>query len=316
MGGICSNLCGFGPNQEEGQSLPQCISQALRGPAKEPYRPTPSVLLSPLKIHCQSPITSRKSTINSKSNSIILDVSIKLKSPSKKLSIEDFSYQSHLGTSRDGKLIKVIKKSNSTVYAIKIIKKSEVHFNRSIERIVSEKTIMLQANSPFIVKLKYSFQDDKNLYSCMEYVPGGRILDYLIQFKIFPEPVARFYAAEVILALGYIHDELDSIYRDLRPGNILLDEFGHIKLKDFGLSKIGAKRARSFCGNSQYLAPEILDRKEYDKVIDFWALGCFVFEMLNGYKAFCENNENILFTLIKKGSSKDFRKDLSETAID
>lgn len=328
MGSVCSNLCGFGSTGEEPYSFPIQVYNKIKGSTKI-ETPQSSVAESPLKIKCQSPIISRKSTLNGKSNLSTRKISSRsvyfgekhkdlqcIQKEKTKLSIEDFSYHGHLGKSKYGKQIKATKKSDNTLHAVKILKKEHINFYRSIKDVVSEKTILQHANSPFIVKLKYCFQDNLNLYSCMEYVPGGRLSDYLTSFKRFPESVAQFYAVEVILALDYIHGELDTIYRDLRPENILLDEIGHCKLKDFGLSKIGVEIARNCGGNSEYLAPEILDRKDYGKFIDFWAQGCFIFEILNGYKAFNESNENIMFALIKKGSFKEIQPEISETAID
>jgi serum/glucocorticoid-regulated kinase 2 len=106
----------------------------------------------------------------------------------------------------------------------------------------------------------------------MEYVTGGELFKYLNQYSKFTEETTQFYAAEVFMALDYLHKKLDTIYRDLKPENILIDSNGHIKLVDFGLSHIGVK-ANSFCGTPEYIAPEILERQGYNKMVDYWCLG-------------------------------------------
>lgn len=90
---------------------------------------------------------------------------------------------------------------------------------------------------PFIVKLRYSFQDELTLYLVIDYCPGGELFNALKSRGKFDEDTTRFYAAEVVLGLSYLHDKLDVIYRDLKPENILLDKDGHAKITDFGLSK-------------------------------------------------------------------------------
>ena len=102
---------------------------------------------------------------------------------------------------------------------------------------MTEREILMRSEHPFIVKLRNAFQDDNRLYYCIDYVPGGELYTYMQKEKKFTLEAARFYAVEVLLALEYLHNELNIIYRDLKPENILIDSTGHIKLTDFGLSK-------------------------------------------------------------------------------
>lgn len=108
-------------------------------------------------------------------------------------------------------------------------------YNR--QNAITEKEVMMKSDSPFIVKLHYTFQDDYNLYFCLDYIPGGELFAYLQSYRRFPKEYVKFYAAEVLLALDHLHSEVKAIYRDLKPENVMLDYNGHVKLIDFGLSK-------------------------------------------------------------------------------
>lgn len=117
------------------------------------------------------------------------------------------------------------------------MKKKNFNVNSKVEHAIIERNILLKSEHPFVVKLRYAFQDDTRLYFCIDYVQGGELFTYLKKHKKFSLEAARFYAVEVLLALEYLHEELNVIYRDLKPENILIDSEGHIKLTDFGLSK-------------------------------------------------------------------------------
>ena len=129
------------------------------------------------------------------------------------------------------------KNDNHKLYAMKILKKKDFNVNSTVENAMTEREILMRSDNTFIVKLRYSFQDDACLYYCIDYVPGGELFSYLKKHKKFTLDQARFYAVEVLLALSYLHNDLNIIYRDLKPENILVDSNGHIKLTDFGLSK-------------------------------------------------------------------------------
>ena len=161
---------------------------------------------------------------------------------------------------------------NRRFYAIKVLSKDKIVKTKQVEHTNNEKTILEAIQHPFIVNLWGAFQDDSNLYMVMDYVPGGELFTLLrrsnvcplyIPFLVrqhgcqrFPEPVAKFYAAEVALALNHLHS-LDIIYRDLKPENILLNHDGHIKIADFGFSKRCASVTWTLCGTPDYLAPEV-----------------------------------------------------------
>ena len=157
---------------------------------------------------------------------------------------------------------------------------------------------MVKINNPFIVNIKFAFQDESKLYIVSDFMQGGDMFYHLHAQKKFDEEKSKFYAIELILGLEFLHKN-NMIYRDLKPENILIDSRGHIKLTDFGLSKIledEEDKAFTLCGTPQYLAPEVLLRQGYDKMVDWWSLGCVMYEMLVGRLPFARNEikyENI-----------------------
>ena len=155
---------------------------------------------------------------------------------------------------------------------------------------IVEREILEKFDHPFIMGLEYAFQDTQRLYLIMEFVNGGELFFHLKQVKGgFDEVRARFYAAEMILALEYLHKS-GVVYRDLKPENVLIDHEGHIRLTDFGLSKSGLKssngRTESFCGTPEYLAPEIIRDTNYGYSVDWYSFGLVLYEMLTGVNPF------------------------------
>ena len=156
------------------------------------------------------------------------------------------------------------------------------------------------ADSPFIVGLKFSFQTPTDLYLVTDYMSGGELFWHLQKEGRFDEKRAKFYIAELILALQHLHMH-DIVYRDLKPENILLDANGHIALCDFGLCKLDMKdedRTNTFCGTPEYLAPELLLGQGYTKTVDWWTLGVLLYEMLTGLPPFYDENTNEMYRKI------------------
>ncbi|KAL4671242.1 hypothetical protein H8959_003951 [Pygathrix nigripes] len=170
------------------------------------------------------------------------------------------------------------------------------------KHIMAERNVLLKnVKHPFLVGLHYSFQTTEKLYFVLDFVNGGELFFHLQRERSFPEHRARFYAAEIASALGYLHS-IKIVYRDLKPENILLDSVGHVVLTDFGLCKEGiaiSDTTTTFCGTPEYLAPEVIRKQPYDNTVDWWCLGAVLYEMLYGLPPFycrdvAEMYDNIL----------------------
>ncbi|KAK5966468.1 Protein kinase domain and AGC-kinase [Trichostrongylus colubriformis] len=151
-----------------------------------------------------------------------------------KMNKDMFEVLQHIGVGAFGRVSLVKKKDSGQVYAMKSLLKKDVIMKQQAAHVKAERDILAEADSPWIVKLFFSFQDDRCLYFVMEYVPGGDMMQLLINKGIFEEKLARFYIAELTCAIDYVHS-LGFIHRDIKPDNILIDQQGHIKLTDFGL---------------------------------------------------------------------------------
>ena len=201
-----------------------------------------------------------------------------------KISYDDFIKIKLLGTGSFGKVLLVRLKRNNKLYAMKILSKIFLKNRHQEEHTKTERDLMVSINSPFVVNIKFAFQDTSNLYIVTEFMQGGDMFYHLHDIGKFSAERAKFYIIELTLALESLHKK-NMVYRDLKPENILMDNKGHIKITDFGLSKILENqddKTYTLCGTPQYLAPEILAKKGYDKNIDWWSLGCFLYEMLTG----------------------------------
>jgi len=212
---------------------------------------------------------------------------------SSKVVFDDFQPLAVLGRGSFGKVLLVRKLADDKLYAMKVLKKNHVKLKNQITNTKTERAILEKINHPFIMHLNFAFQDPKKLYFVTDFMAGGELFFHLRRSVFFSEFRARFYICEIILALEYLH-KMNCIYRDLKPENILLDKQGHIKLTDFGLSKITLSKtndneegkAYTICGTPEYLAPEILEGKGYTKDVDWWSLGALIYEMLSGHSPF------------------------------
>ncbi|GLD92071.1 hypothetical protein PINS_up000604 [Pythium insidiosum] len=209
---------------------------------------------------------------------------------------QDFELLCVIGQGAFGKVVQVRHTPSQEILAMKIVSKKYVVKHKSVAYLQAERDIMTKINHPFLISLRYAFQTPSNLYIVMPFVAGGELFHHLHKEGLLLQDAARFYAAEMVLALEHLHS-LGIIHRDLKPENVLLDSDGHIRLTDFGLAKEMADEedsATTMCGTHEYMPPEMIRGKAYNQAADWWALGALIYEMVTGYPPFVHKNRKKL----------------------
>ncbi|CAK7337072.1 unnamed protein product [Dovyalis caffra] len=233
-------------------------------------------------------------------------------------SIEDFEIIKPISKGAFGRVFLARKRATGDLFAIKVLKKADMIRKNAVESILAERNILISLRNPFVVRFFYSFTCRENLYLVMEYLNGGDLYSLLRNLGCLDEDMALMYIAEIVLALEYLHS-LNVIHRDLKPDNLLISQDGHIKLTDFGLSKVGLidstddlsvplvsstgfldndelkdqssfkreeRQKHSVVGTPDYLAPEILLGMGHGATADWWSVGIILFELLVGLPPF------------------------------
>lgn len=206
------------------------------------------------------------------------------------VAVTDFDLLKVVGKGAFGKVFLVKKRDGQDaehLYAMKVLDKSVIAQKGQVAHTKSERDILHEIRHPFIVCLHYAFQTERKLYMVTDYYPGGNLFAHVQRARRtggFEEPRAKFYAAELCLALDFLHQN-SIVYRDLKLENILMDVDGHIVLTDFGLSKdnvsdINENSLQTFCGTVEYMAPELVKGMKYSVAVDWWSYGVLVYEMM------------------------------------
>lgn len=214
---------------------------------------------------------------------------------------DSFTHVKLLGRGSFGEVYQVRHRRTNQEFAMKILQKSKVTRGNLLRYAQTERNVLSYIRHPYIVSLHYAFQTASHLVLVLHLCTGGNLQRYITEHRRLQEPLARLYCAEVLLALGHLH-ERSIVFRDLKPENVVLDGQGHCMLTDFGLSKEGVSGihgANSFCGSLAFLAPELLLQRGHGRTVDIYGLGVLLFCMLVGQPPFYHKDKETLLANIR-----------------
>ncbi|KAF8557721.1 kinase-like protein [Imleria badia] len=208
-----------------------------------------------------------------------------------------------VGKGAFGKVRMVQHKQTRELYALKYINKPKCVKMKAVANIVQERRLLEEIDHPFVVNLRYAFQDDENCFFVLDLMLGGDLRFHLDRLGHLPEGTVRFYVAELASALAFLHEN-HIMHRDIKPDNILLDERGHAHLTDFNIAVHYSDRRllTGVAGSMAYMAPEILTKRGYTYTIDWWSLGVCAYELLFGRRPFRGKTNSDLTHAISKDS--------------
>ncbi|PCH42244.1 kinase-like protein [Wolfiporia cocos MD-104 SS10] len=207
-----------------------------------------------------------------------------------------------VGKGAFGKVRVVQHKRSHKMYALKYIEKSKCIKQKAVANIIQERRLLEEIDHPFVVNLRYAFQDDENCYFVLDLMLGGDLRFHLDRLKRIPEDTVRFWTAELSSALSYMHKQR-IVHRDLKPDNILLDELGHVHITDFNVAIHYSERRlhTSVAGSMAYMAPEVIGQTGYTWCVDWWSLGVVVWELLFRKRPFDGHTADKMKSAITKG---------------
>uniref|UniRef100_A0A1B6DZS5 Protein kinase domain-containing protein n=1 Tax=Clastoptera arizonana TaxID=38151 RepID=A0A1B6DZS5_9HEMI len=212
--------------------------------------------------------------------------------PINRCEMKDLTMIKFLGSGSFGTVFLVEHNDTKEQHAMKMIRKESVTRLKKIESVKTERQVLHGMVFPFTLHLDYFLQDNSYLYFVVPFAVGGDLFMYIQGLGGLTEEQTRFYSAQAILALEYLHF-LGIVYRDLKPENIFVYENGYVKLGDFGTAKFIGSRTWTLCGTPEYIAPEVYLQKGYGKAVDWWALGVLIYEMKNSHSPFQSKNGNM-----------------------
>jgi novel protein kinase C epsilon type len=213
-----------------------------------------------------------------------------------KVSLDDFQYVRKLGEGGFGTVVLAKGKSPGgpeELYAIKSLKKRKITSSNICDIMAEKQALILTTGHPFITTMYSCFQNKEHIFFVMEYMSGGDLKEQLNEVGIFSEKTTKFYAAEISVAVEFLHQR-GILHRDLKLENVLVGSDGHCKIADFGLAKLGLFRhckTQSQVGTPIYVAPEIMKNELYGQGADWWSVGIMIFEMITGYPPFLYDEE-------------------------
>mmetsp|Transcript_27101 Transcript_27101/g.83506 ORF Transcript_27101/g.83506 Transcript_27101/m.83506 type:complete len:459 (+) Transcript_27101:368-1744(+) len=213
----------------------------------------------------------------------------------------DFKIIRVIGKGSFGKVFLVRQVSTGVIYAMKVLKKENIVKRNQVEHTKTERSVLGYLRHPFLVSLNMAFQTRDKLFFVLDYCAGGELFCHLQRLGKFAEPRARFYTAELVLALAHVH-ALGVVYRDLKPENLVLDSKGYVKLVDLGLAKVVPGKTWTLCGTPDYLAPEVILNEGHDKAVDYWALGVLMYELVAGSPPFYADDPMEVYEKILSGN--------------
>ncbi|KAH0466065.1 hypothetical protein IEQ34_006168 [Dendrobium chrysotoxum] len=255
--------------------------------------------------------------------------SITFRAPQEHFTIDDFELGKMYGAGSYSKVVRAKKNDTGNVYALKIMDKKFIAKENKISYVKLERIVLDQLDHPGVIRLYFTFQDTYSLYMALESCEGGELFDQITRKVRLSEDEARFYAAEVVDVLEYIHG-VGLIHRDIKPENLLLTTDGHVKVADFGsvkptraskltvLPNTTYDKACTFVGTAAYVPPEVLNSCPASFGNDLWALGCTLYQMLTGSSPFKDASEWLIFQRIMARDLKfpDYFSDEARDLID